>query len=179
MQQHQLRKLPQLYRLCAACTALLPVLPWQVYIIEANPRASRTVPFVAKAIGHPLAAYASLLMSGKKLADINFTEVGGRWEMGDGVIGWRAGWAGLGWQAAGCGSFYSAHSPFLRQRLPPATPLPACHALMPSPSLPLASCTPPFPPPVRFEYSGVCTEFASLLARTTDVPRLDNDSCLD
>ena len=59
-----------------ACTAL------QVYIIEANPRASRTVPFVAKAIGHPLAAYASLLMSGKKLADINFTEVGGRWEMG-------------------------------------------------------------------------------------------------
>ena len=46
----------------------------QVYIIEANPRASRTVPFVAKAIGHPLAAYASLLMSGKTLADINFTE---------------------------------------------------------------------------------------------------------
>lgn len=47
----------------------------QVYIIEANPRASRTVPFVAKAIGHPLASYASLLMSGKKLADLGFTEV--------------------------------------------------------------------------------------------------------
>ena len=45
-----------------------------VYIIEANPRASRTVPFVAKAIGHPLAKYASLVMSGKTLADINFTE---------------------------------------------------------------------------------------------------------
>jgi len=45
-----------------------------VYIIEANPRASRTVPFVAKAIGHPLAKYASLLMSGKTLKDINFTE---------------------------------------------------------------------------------------------------------
>jgi carbamoyl-phosphate synthase large subunit len=43
-----------------------------VYIIEANPRASRTVPFVAKAIGHPLAAYASLIMSGKTLKDINF-----------------------------------------------------------------------------------------------------------
>lgn len=43
------------------------------YIIEANPRASRTVPFVAKAIGHPIAKYASLLMSGKTLADINFT----------------------------------------------------------------------------------------------------------
>ena len=47
----------------------------QVYIIEANPRASRTVPFVAKAIGHPLAAYASLLMSGKTLAELSFTEV--------------------------------------------------------------------------------------------------------
>ena len=46
----------------------------QVYIIEANPRASRTVPFVAKAIGHPLAAYASLLMSGKTLQEIGFTE---------------------------------------------------------------------------------------------------------
>ena len=44
----------------------------EVYIIEANPRASRTVPFVAKAIGHPLAAYASLVMSGKTLKDINF-----------------------------------------------------------------------------------------------------------
>jgi len=45
----------------------------QPYIIEANPRASRTVPFVAKAIGHPIAKYASLLMSGKSLADIKFT----------------------------------------------------------------------------------------------------------
>ncbi|CAL5219945.1 g1877 [Coccomyxa viridis] len=46
----------------------------QVYIIEANPRASRTVPFVAKAVGHPLATYASLLMAGQTLKDINFTE---------------------------------------------------------------------------------------------------------
>ncbi|RMZ56922.1 hypothetical protein APUTEX25_004984, partial [Auxenochlorella protothecoides] len=35
----------------------------KVFIIEANPRASRTVPFVAKAVGHPLAKYASLLIS--------------------------------------------------------------------------------------------------------------------
>jgi carbamoyl-phosphate synthase large subunit len=46
----------------------------ELYIIEANPRASRTVPFVAKAVGHPIAAYASLLMSGKTLAEINFAE---------------------------------------------------------------------------------------------------------
>ena len=42
------------------------------YIIEANPRASRTVPFVAKAVGHPLAAYASLLMSGMTLKEVGF-----------------------------------------------------------------------------------------------------------
>lgn len=45
-----------------------------VYIIEANPRASRTVPFVSKAIGHPLAKYAALVMSGMTLADLHFTE---------------------------------------------------------------------------------------------------------
>ncbi|MEW5317413.1 MAG: hypothetical protein WDW38_008710 [Sanguina aurantia] len=44
------------------------------YIIEANPRASRTVPFVAKAVGHPIAKYASLLMAGKTLKEIGFTE---------------------------------------------------------------------------------------------------------
>jgi carbamoyl-phosphate synthase large subunit len=46
----------------------------ELYIIEANPRASRTVPFVAKAVGHPIASYAALLMSGKTLKDIGFTE---------------------------------------------------------------------------------------------------------
>lgn len=45
-----------------------------VYLLEANPRASRTVPFVSKAIGHPLAKYASLVMSGKSLDDLNFTQ---------------------------------------------------------------------------------------------------------
>ena len=46
----------------------------QVYILEANPRASRTVPFVSKAIGIPLAKVASRVMSGKTLADLNYTE---------------------------------------------------------------------------------------------------------
>ena len=57
---------------CLQCDPL--VSPLQVYIIEANPRASRTVPFVAKAIGHPLAKYASLLMSGQTLPELGFTE---------------------------------------------------------------------------------------------------------
>ena len=46
----------------------------QVYILEANPRASRTVPFVSKAIGAPLAKLASQIMSGKTLAELNFTK---------------------------------------------------------------------------------------------------------
>ncbi|CAL9750473.1 unnamed protein product [Musa acuminata subsp. burmannicoides] len=45
-----------------------------VYLLEANPRASRTVPFVSKAIGHPLAKYASLVMSGKNLHELGFTK---------------------------------------------------------------------------------------------------------
>ncbi len=45
----------------------------EVYILEVNPRASRTVPFVSKAIGAPLAKYAALVMAGKKLSEIGFT----------------------------------------------------------------------------------------------------------
>jgi len=41
----------------------------EVYLIEVNPRASRTVPFVAKAIGQPVAKIAARIMSGEKLAD--------------------------------------------------------------------------------------------------------------
>ena len=41
----------------------------KVYILEANPRASRTVPLVAKTVGIPLARIATLLMLGKKLSD--------------------------------------------------------------------------------------------------------------
>ena len=44
----------------------------KVYIIEANPRASRTVPFVSKATGVPLAKMATSLMAGKSLIDISF-----------------------------------------------------------------------------------------------------------
>jgi len=46
----------------------------QVYILEANPRASRTVPFVSKATGVQLAKLASLIMSGKTLEELGFTE---------------------------------------------------------------------------------------------------------
>jgi carbamoyl-phosphate synthase large subunit len=45
----------------------------QLYVLEVNPRASRTVPFVAKAIGVPLAKLAARVMAGAKLKDLGFT----------------------------------------------------------------------------------------------------------
>jgi carbamoyl-phosphate synthase large subunit len=45
----------------------------ELYVLEVNPRASRTVPFVAKAIGVPLAKLAAKVMAGKKLKDLGFT----------------------------------------------------------------------------------------------------------
>ncbi len=44
-----------------------------VYVLEVNPRASRTVPFVSKAIGVPLARLAAQVMAGKTLAQLGFT----------------------------------------------------------------------------------------------------------
>ena len=46
----------------------------QVYVLEVNPRASRTVPFVSKAIGVPLAKLASKVMAGKTLRELGFTQ---------------------------------------------------------------------------------------------------------
>ena len=46
----------------------------QVYILEANPRASRTVPFVSKATGVPLAALAARIMAGETLESLGFTQ---------------------------------------------------------------------------------------------------------
>ena len=45
-----------------------------IWMIEVNPRASRTIPFVSKAIGVPLAGYAARCMAGEKLKDIGFTQ---------------------------------------------------------------------------------------------------------
>ncbi len=46
----------------------------EIYILEVNPRASRTVPFVSKATGRPLAAIAALCMAGKTLKEQGITE---------------------------------------------------------------------------------------------------------
>jgi carbamoyl-phosphate synthase large subunit len=46
----------------------------EVYVLEVNPRASRTVPFVSKAIGVPLAKIAAKVMTGKTLTELGFTD---------------------------------------------------------------------------------------------------------
>jgi len=47
---------------------------WEVYIIEVNPRASRTIPFVSKVIGVPLAKLGTKVMLGKTLDELGFTQ---------------------------------------------------------------------------------------------------------
>jgi len=46
----------------------------EIYILEVNPRASRTIPFVSKAIGIPLAKLATKVMAGMTLEELNFTK---------------------------------------------------------------------------------------------------------
>ncbi|MEN8126569.1 MAG: carbamoyl-phosphate synthase large subunit [Planctomycetota bacterium] len=46
----------------------------EIYILEVNPRASRTIPFVSKAIGVPLAKMAAKVMAGKTLKELGFTK---------------------------------------------------------------------------------------------------------
>ncbi|MCX7712153.1 MAG: carbamoyl-phosphate synthase large subunit [Chthoniobacterales bacterium] len=46
----------------------------EVYVLEVNPRASRTIPFVSKAIGVPLAKLAAKIMVGRKLNELGFTQ---------------------------------------------------------------------------------------------------------
>ncbi|MGD1880628.1 MAG: carbamoyl-phosphate synthase large subunit [Kiloniellaceae bacterium] len=50
----------------------------EIYILEGNPRASRTVPFVAKATGLPIAKIAARVMAGEKLADFDLISKGGK-----------------------------------------------------------------------------------------------------
>ncbi|MDP8254451.1 MAG: carbamoyl-phosphate synthase large subunit [Candidatus Alcyoniella australis] len=52
----------------------MAVMDGQIYILEVNPRASRTVPFVSKSIGKPLAKIATKVMAGMTLEQIGFTQ---------------------------------------------------------------------------------------------------------
>ncbi|WP_294477378.1 carbamoyl-phosphate synthase large subunit [uncultured Victivallis sp.] len=58
---------------CGLMNMQLAVKEGEIYIIEVNPRASRTVPFVSKATGVPLAALAARCMAGETLESLGFT----------------------------------------------------------------------------------------------------------
>ncbi|MFC1496838.1 carbamoyl-phosphate synthase large subunit, partial [Verrucomicrobiota bacterium] len=61
-------------KVCGLMNIQYAVQEEEVYILEVNPRASRTVPFVSKTIGVPLAKLAALVMAGKKLKELGFTK---------------------------------------------------------------------------------------------------------
>ncbi len=61
-------------KVCGLMNVQFAVKDEELYVIEVNPRASRTVPFVSKAIGIPLAKIAAKVMAGEKLTDLGFTE---------------------------------------------------------------------------------------------------------
>jgi carbamoyl-phosphate synthase large subunit len=74
--KHYTRGLAKALKVVGLMNLQLAIKDDRVFVIEVNPRASRTVPFVAKATGVPLAKIASLIMAGeKKLADFNLPEV--------------------------------------------------------------------------------------------------------
>jgi carbamoyl-phosphate synthase large subunit len=61
-------------RVCGLMNVQYAVKDEVVYVLEVNPRASRTVPFVSKAIGVPLAKLAAKVMAGKTLVELGFTQ---------------------------------------------------------------------------------------------------------
>ena len=60
-------------KVCGLMNVQFAVKGEDVYVLEVNPRASRTVPFVSKAIGVPLAKLAAKVMAGKTLTELGFT----------------------------------------------------------------------------------------------------------
>ncbi len=72
--RRQVKLLGKALKVVGLMNAQLAVKDDEIYIIEVNPRASRSVPFVAKATGVPLAKIGARVMAGEKLADIGFTE---------------------------------------------------------------------------------------------------------
>jgi len=61
-------------KVCGLMNVQFAVKDEEVYVLEVNPRASRTVPFVSKAIGVPLAKLAAKIMTGTTLVELGFTK---------------------------------------------------------------------------------------------------------
>ncbi|MGH7807751.1 MAG: carbamoyl-phosphate synthase large subunit [Thermodesulfobacteriota bacterium] len=72
--RRQTRELALALRVIGLVNVQFAVKNRDVYVLEVNPRASRTVPFVSKAIGVPLAKIGAKIMAGKSLEELGFTE---------------------------------------------------------------------------------------------------------
>jgi carbamoyl-phosphate synthase large subunit len=72
--RHYTKKLARALSVCGLMNIQFAIKDHRVYVLEVNPRASRTVPFVSKATGVPIARIAALVMAGQKLKDFNLPE---------------------------------------------------------------------------------------------------------
>lgn len=72
--KRQAKELAKALNVCGLMNVQFAVKDNEVYLIEVNPRASRTVPFVAKAINSPIAALAARAMAGETLTDFDLTD---------------------------------------------------------------------------------------------------------
>jgi carbamoyl-phosphate synthase large subunit len=72
--RHYTKKLARALSVCGLMNIQFAIKDHRVYVLEVNPRASRTVPFVSKATGVPIARIAALVMAGQKLADFRLPE---------------------------------------------------------------------------------------------------------
>jgi carbamoyl-phosphate synthase large subunit len=72
--RHYTRKLAKALSVCGLMNIQFAIKDHRVYVLEVNPRASRTVPFVSKATGVPIARVAALVMAGQKLESFGLPE---------------------------------------------------------------------------------------------------------
>jgi len=72
--EHQTRALARELGVIGLLNIQFAIKNEQIFVLEVNPRASRTVPFVSKAIGVPLAKLATRVMLGSRLSDLGFAE---------------------------------------------------------------------------------------------------------
>jgi carbamoyl-phosphate synthase large subunit len=72
--RHYTRKLAASLSVCGLMNIQFAIKDDRVYVLEVNPRASRTVPFVSKATGVPIARIAALVMAGQKLKDFGLPD---------------------------------------------------------------------------------------------------------
>ncbi|HJT66376.1 MAG TPA: carbamoyl-phosphate synthase large subunit, partial [Pyrinomonadaceae bacterium] len=72
--RHYTKKLARALSVCGLMNIQFAIKDHRVYVLEVNPRASRTVPFVSKATGVPIARIAALVMAGQKLKNFRLPE---------------------------------------------------------------------------------------------------------